>query len=1519
MSNEPTMSGLSPSSPRLLAWQQANQAADSHARAKRWVSGFCLTLLVIFVAFAVWPLGAPQVYFLTVDDGSSQDSPARQGLLQVENFVESRQAAWRLRRALLPNWEGEVQAIAEASPDTVVVYLSGTPVWDSKSIGLYLQPNIGSNSQPAIDLDALLQQLAAMGRPALLMVDAEIDPVTAAGSLPEYLGWRLRESLEKTTNTLRHSELRVIVDLRIKESQPDGAVRHAPARLAENFTMAFDAEADRNDDAIISFAEFAHAILRSSTTGNQLAGWREMFPSEVDDLPNTSIAPLLTLPDTPLQASPVSLKHSQSASRSPEAATAFTAAEPADASDTGEEADNSNSEATVATHSLVAPTAAAAVAFMRNGLRTQHAESATQLLEQLDGIAELAEGSEVATEWVLKNASQFKQWPLTDLVVLIMNSDLAWQQKQTLLRAHLDHQWLLATSELTSAQQAYLETGETHLQHAQRALLSPVRLDNRRYVERQTQSAAAALSQLRATLNWRREAYQFVCRVAANDARWRRFPIVTSSVEEDLVVKMLTGSTRIADALALEQPYVETELASLQALLQSTQEKFARLCDGIRDDLGNSEPIGQSSAAEYEVRSPKPSLKHAKAESIQLLTQVRLARTMLLAGLTPLAKDVELPQKLISAGQHAQESLAKEPLPTRRTTAALDAFLYLAVAQQSDRDGHVDGGKANESAAVAATILTRLANHVTAANFDATPAERQRLIRTHDRCLMLARELDVDIPAWQFTSHLLSARLVGRLEEYGESELVIVLKSPFNQTVGQLEIEAALGSLKFVSQANLSAGGETESLVALREANLPSIEGPPKQELGIETLARSVRAINETEKRPEPFTGSDSGPVVTNVLRFRVRRVAGMPMPAAINIRLNRGGVRERLSVPLPQTPPPLARLRSVKAGQRVTSVTQQAAWTMVPNQVSSRKLYLRAEGHSPRTLAVRLLALNSAADVPPHAMSPARTEVWLAEQGGVVELAKIPSVLVAANQETRLVFPAQVIKPADKLISLQQLVCEVEDLSSGMKQLLPLAPSVVRPFGLVTPSVRFNHIEKRVGVRFERTQAMLSQDAETPLNMRCELFNLDNGEVVGKAEIVLTGETTPWREIAGEGLRGANAGLRISVLGWPNAFVYQIPLNQTQDGIATTDQILQISFEESAQTYAFQPGDHLFAPRTIGLISDDHFRYGQDVLCVGVDINGDRVLDGEPSVELRTPVEIRFDWHGVDPQGQVVLRCAVAGQKFPLSTRALVNGRYPLLAELRHGGRSVWNVGPEVVIDSQRPRVAELQLLSSLPAELGKPVTVRVIVDDSGLSGPALVELGWAEGGDLSFTAEVKKTSGQRLANAQWEASVPTAKRNAGPQQLLVRVVDRAGNESEIKVLDVTLMTAEEIALQRQAATTAVQGSVAYVSKPVAGLEVSLTPVAANPEGDGPPPAGGSTGSEKSDATDPGAATDKINKGPSAVQTDAAGRFVFPRVKRGQYRLTVSGRYLGSDREQSLTIEVDPPTPTTVSRIRID
>ncbi|XZE52065.1 hypothetical protein SH139x_003747 [Planctomycetaceae bacterium SH139] len=1504
MSKERTVSGPS-TSPRLIAWQQANRVANAHARTKRWVTGLCLALLVVFVALAVWPLGAPRVYFLTVSDANSRERASSQRLHAVEDFVTLRQTAWQLRNASLSRWTEEVRAIRQSAPDTVLVYLAGTPVWDSTSIRLCLQPAAGFESQQPIDLGDMVQQLGDVDRPALLIVDAEIDPFTATGSLPEYLGWRLRQHLEAITNSLANPNLRVIVDLRVREVAFDDRAMPAPARLAEDLLTAFGSETDRNGDGTISFAEFTQAILRSPATSGQLAGWREMFPSEIDDLPNVKLAPSLAKIDPPLQATAVSAKRAKLVA-------------PIDKANDNETV-TAATVTTETTYALLAPTAAAAVAFGQLDLHTQQAASAAQLLDQLDAIAELAEGAGVATQWVATHASQFQVWPLTEVVTPILESELAWKHQRTLLRAHLDHQRLLAMGDLTPAQQAQLQAGQMHLHHATRALLSPVRLSNQQYVVEQAHVAAAAMSELQASLAWRREAEQLVQQVVENEARWRRLPVIAASFDEDLVVKLLTGTAEIADALTSEQHFDQTELTRLQALLRANENKLSALRAPLQPELGTADGLAQAAGDDAGGSSPA---KHAKADNIQVLTQVRLARAQLLAELVREKQPVESRRKLIMAGKQAQAMLLKEPLPAESTTAALDTFLYLAMAHS----GHVAVANMYQQPDVEAAVtamVTRLADYAIAANFDATPEERQRLLTIHNRCALLAKTRGFDVSAWQFTAHLLFARLAGRLEEYAESELIIVLKSPFNERVGQIEIEAEPQGLLFSSLAGSEAGDASASLVTLREpaTGLSTKENSRdhSQLSSSNQPVRTVRAVRSSDRQTGELVATGTSPEVTDTFRISVRRVAGFPLPQAIHVRLNRGGVRERLSVRLPATSPPLAALRVAKLDQPVTSASGQTTWAMVPNQTAVRKLYLRSEGNSPRKLAVRLLALNSVAEVPKHSMSPARTEVWLAEQGGVVELAKIASVLVSNSEETRLVFPPQVLKPTDPLVSLQQLVCEVEETSSGMKQLLPLAPIVVRPFGLVTPNVKFNHLEKRIGVRFQRTEAMLAEDAETPLSMRCELFNLDNGEVAATAEVALTGEITPWREIAAEGLRGANAGLRISVLGWPNAFVYQIPLNQTKDAITTTDQVLQINFEEPKQIVALQPGAHLIAPRALALISDDHFRYGRDVVRVGVDMNGDRLLQDEPLVELRTPVEIRFDWHGVDPQGQVVLHCTVAAQKFPLSTRALVNGRYPLLAELRHGGRSVWNVGPVVVIDSERPRVAELELLSPLPAELGKPVTVRVNVDDKGLSGPALVELGWAEGGDLSFTAEVKKTSGQRLANGQWEATVPTAKRNAGPQQLLVRVLDRAGNESEIKVLDVTLMTAEEIALRRQEATTAVQGLVAYVSKPVAGLEVSLTPVAANPAGDESSAAGGSEGSEKTDATDPGAATDTVNKGLSAVQTDSAGRFVFPRVKRGQYRLTVSGRYLGSDRERSLTIEVDPPTPTTVPRIRID
>jgi hypothetical protein len=149
-----------------------------------------------------------------------------------------------------------------------------------------------------------------------------------------------------------------------------------------------------------------------------------------------------------------------------------------------------------------------------------------------------------------------------------------------------------------------------------------------------------------------------------------------------------------------------------------------------------------------------------------------------------------------------------------------------------------------------------------------------------------------------------------------------------------------------------------------------------------------------------------------------------------------------------------------------------------------------------------------------------------------------------------------------------------------------------------------------------------------------------------------------------------------------------------------------------------------------------------------------------------------------------------------------------------------------------------------------------------------------------------------------------------------LVRCHDRLGHLSETHIVPIELWTAATISARRKAESTAVIGEVRYVDRPVAGGTVQLTVMGEAPSSPQPEKNGETTQTDQTAQAD---ADDITEAATFQATTDAAGRFVIPRVTRGRYRLTVRGRYRGSDYRETSDIVVDPPTPTNVPPLRID
>ncbi len=93
------------------------------------------------------------------------------------------------------------------------------------------------------------------------------------------------------------------------------------------------------------------------------------------------------------------------------------------------------------------------------------------------------------------------------------------------------------------------------------------------------------------------------------------------------------------------------------------------------------------------------------------------------------------------------------------------------------------------------------------------------------------------------------------------------------------------------------------------------------------------------------------------------------------------------------------------------------------------------------------------------------------------------------------------------------------------------------------------------------------------------------------------------------------------------------------------------------------------------------------------------------------------------------------------LPVTGLPDQRVSLLAVLDQDGQTLAWSHAQVVVDKQIPTLAKAYVADGKNCLLGAPVEVRIVADDQGLSGVAMVEAAWSLGGRLNLTADMKPT----------------------------------------------------------------------------------------------------------------------------------------------------------------------------------
>jgi hypothetical protein len=348
----------------------------------------------------------------------------------------------------------------------------------------------------------------------------------------------------------------------------------------------------------------------------------------------------------------------------------------------------------------------------------------------------------------------------------------------------------------------------------------------------------------------------------------------------------------------------------------------------------------------------------------------------------------------------------------------------------------------------------------------------------------------------------------------------------------------------------------------------------------------------------------------------------------------------------------------------------------------------------------------------------------------------------------------------------------------------------------------------------------------------------------------------------------GRRVPVRLTVDGYPRAFVYEVQCDQDWDRVERERSLRRAQIVAPAENAAFRaPLDRLPVRFQVDA-PEDAFQDPGDVVQIGIDESGLRRLASRVEFHADRQIEVTLE----EPLAPGILRFATRVDDFgvSLSPGGLRNKKVELVARLLLSNRSIsserlaaeGSVG--VVLDGAPP---ELEVdTPTLSVAQGEPLAVTARTAD--LSGVVKVEFGFdLDGsGDLEEKEKPKvlrQPDGQRTT---WTIALPTQDLEPGQYILLVRATDRVGLVTK-RSQSATVLAASKPAATPAPTAATIEGRVVLVDRPCPNFSVQL------------------------------------DSGDQTATTDDDGRFVFKDVPPGKHTLHAKGAALNRFREGSAAI----------------
>lgn len=580
----------------------------------------------------------------------------------------------------------------------------------------------------------------------------------------------------------------------------------------------------------------------------------------------------------------------------------------------------------------------------------------------------------------------------------------------------------------------------------------------------------------------------------------------------------------------------------------------------------------------------------------------------------------------------------------------------------------------------------------------------------------------------------------------------------------------------------------------------------------------------------------------------------------------------------------------------------RDVVWQCMPNRVQPTTMYIRNRLLHTETYSLRLHSLAIAPDFVLVGVKDSKiVDQWLTNASSQL-LATAMVVSLPSESERPISWKPAESNSKNPQSHICSLIIEVTSSDGTQKELIPCHLSRVTPRSRIEPSVAVDLDKGLIAVKIQRVED--APGAWLPCRIDGILRDQVNGAPVSSGRVEIPAhESIATLNLSIANCRSDHPILELLVDGQPCSFVYKFPSNRSgpiEESTTCVGVTVDVKPSKRIPLWNETKIDAICS----SFISDGMWDSLRDRFSVGIDRNGDRIMDRDHVHAIPNPVAMHIDWRGVNAEGNPLIETTIdiPHVSIPVDTRW--NQFASLVATFERPGDSpLYSNECAIVLDREPPSVVHAWP-SNLAARslLGPPMAVEVEVFDS-LSPVVWVGGGWSNHGQMDFVDGTEILPAIRLANGQWSLALPTEKQLSGNNVLLIQSKDAAGNTSAVHRMLIELRTAKELEAIDASRTTMVSARALFGKQSLENIRVSLYPVAPTPE------ASASANGPASSPTKPA----------YEAKTNQAGECRFENVRNGKYRMEASGSIKGNRQLRSMTVDVDASKPWEAYTFRFD